>query len=77
MIIRSKNGIKFNKNKNEIKVVFLLGGTRDKKIPQFEALDCLASLTERDNFRERWLSTDNKVKLKNILALSNRERFSG
>lgn len=77
IIIRSKNGIKFNKNKNEIKVVFLLGGTRDKKIPQFEALDCLASLTERDNFRERWLSTDNKVKLKNILALSNRERFSG
>lgn len=76
IIIRSKNGIRFTSNKDKIKAIFLLGGTKDKKLPQFEALDCLASLTESDKFMDRWLGAEGNVKLKNILTISNRERFS-
>ncbi len=75
-IIRSKNGIRFTKNKNDIKALFLLGGTKDKRIPQFEALDCLASVVESKEFKEKWLSVEDHVQLKNMLTLSHRERFS-
>jgi basic amino acid/polyamine antiporter, APA family len=74
-IIRSRNGIRFAGRKNEIKALFLVGGTREKRKAQFEALDCLVSVTEQKKFREKWLTAENHVELKNLLILCNRERL--
>ncbi len=75
-IIRSKNGIRFTDRKDEIKALFLVGGTREKRKPQFEALDCIASVIEQKEFKEKWLTAENHVELKNLLTLCNRDRFS-
>lgn len=75
-IIRSKEGIKFTKNKNRVKAVFLVGGTKDKRKPQFETLDALAELLQKKKFKDNWLAIDDHVKLKNLLTLNQRKRSS-
>jgi basic amino acid/polyamine antiporter, APA family len=74
-IVRSRNGIRFTDRKDEIKAVFLVGGTREKRKPQFEALDCIASVTEQKEFREKWQTAETHTELKNLLILCNRERL--
>lgn len=75
-IIRSKEGIKFTDNKNRIKSVFLIGGTKDKRIAQFKTLDALAELLQQKEFKDNWLTIDNHVKLKNLMTLNQRKRSS-
>ena len=75
-IIRSKEGIKFTDNKNRIKAVFLIGGTKDKRIPQFETLDALAGLLDKKEFKDKWVKAEDHVELKNLLTLNQRKRSS-
>ena len=75
-IIRSKEGIKFTDNKNRINSVFLIGGTKDKRIAQFETLDALAELLQQKEFKDNLLTIDNHVKLKNLMTLNQRNRSS-
>ena len=75
-IIRSKEGIKFTDNKNRVKAVFLVGGTKDKRIPQFETLNALAELLQKKKFKDNWLAIEDHVELKNLLTLNQRKRSS-
>ncbi len=75
-IIRSRKGIRFTDRKDEVKAIFLVGGTREKRKAQFEALDCLASVTEQKEFREKWLTAETPAELKNLLTLCSRKRLS-
>ncbi len=74
IILRSRHGLRFTRRRNKIRAVFLLGGTKDKKIPQFEALDALSQVIEKKKFKRQWLKTDDPVELKNLMVLNQRER---
>ena len=56
--------------------MFLVGGTKDKRIPQFETLDALAELLQKKKFKDNWLAIENHVELKNLLTLNQRKRSS-
>lgn len=74
-IIRSKKGIKFTEDETEVKAVFLLGGTKEKRVLHLKTIAAIATLVGRKGFKEDWLSADNVIELKNIMILSDRKRF--
>ncbi len=74
-IIRAKNGIKFTENENQVKAVFLLGGTKEKRVLHLKILASIATLVGLKDFKEKWLSVDNTIEIKNLMILSNRKRF--
>lgn len=74
-IVRAKKGIKFTETENEVKAVFFLGGTKEKKALHLKALASIATLIGFKDFREKWISIENIIEIKNLMILSNRKRF--
>ncbi len=74
-IIRSKEGIKFTEKENSVKAVFLLGGSRDKRLLHLKTIASIATLVGQEEFRKEWLNAENIGELKNILLLNQRKRF--
>lgn len=74
-IVRSKKGIRFTEKENEVKAVFFLGGTREKRALHLKTIAAIATLVGSEDFQENWLKTENSIKLKNLMILSNRKRF--
>ncbi|KQC14000.1 MAG: hypothetical protein APR63_06570 [Desulfuromonas sp. SDB] len=74
-IIRAKKGIKFTEKENKIKAIFLLGGTKEKRVLHLKTLASIATLVGLKDFQEKWLSVDNIIEIKNLMILSNRKRF--
>ena len=73
-IIRSKKGIRFSEK--EVKAVFLLGGTKDKRILHLKTIASIGSLVSNKDFQENWLNADNITELRNLLILSKRRRLN-
>ena len=74
-IVRAKEGIKFTEKENDVKAVFLLMGTKEKRILHLKALASIASLIGQKNFQNNWLKISDTIELKNLMLLSNRKRF--
>ncbi len=74
-IVRSKNGIKFTELENKVNAVFILGGTKDKRLLHLKTLASIATLVNQKDFEKNWLSVDSIVQIKNLMILSNRKRF--
>lgn len=74
-IVRSKKGIRFTEKENEVKAVFFLGGTKEKRALHLKTIAAIATLVGTEDFQENWLKTENSIKLKNLMILSNRKRF--
>ena len=74
-IVRSKEGIKFTESENKIKAIFLLGGTKEKRLLHLKTLASIATLVGQKDFQKNWLNADNIIELKNLMILSNRKRF--
>ncbi len=74
-IIRCKKGIRFTKEENTVKAIFLLGGTKEKRLLHLKALASIATLVGQKDFKEKWQSADSIIDLKNIMILSSRKRF--
>lgn len=75
IIIRCKDGIKFTDKENDVKAVFLLGGTKDKRILHLKTIASIATLVGLNDFQEQWMNSDNIIELKNIMILNSRKRF--
>ncbi len=74
-IVRAKKGIKFTETENEEKAVFLLGGTKEKRVLHLKTLASIATLVGMKDFQKKWLSVDSIIEIKNLMILSNRKRF--
>jgi len=75
MIVRCKDGIKFTEKENSVKVVFLFGGTIDKRVLHLKTLASIATLVQKENFITNWLIAKDENELRNLILLSGRKRF--
>lgn len=75
IIVRCKKGINFSEEEQGVKAVFFIGGTREHRILHLKTIASIATLVGQKEFVKNWLSTENLVELKNLMILSNRERF--
>ncbi len=74
-IIRAKTGIRFTEDEPEVKAIFLLGGTKDRKALHLKTIAAIASLMSLPEFKQKWLESAGEVELKNLLTLNSRRRY--
>jgi basic amino acid/polyamine antiporter, APA family len=74
-IVRSKKGVKFTDNENSVKAIFVLGGTRDKRVLHLKTIASIATLIGSPDFQQNWQNTNDKIELKNLMILNSRKRF--
>ncbi len=75
-IVRNKKGFIFSDKDNSVKAVFILIGTKDKRLLHLKALASIANLVSQKNFQTDWLNAKNTVELKNLMILNNRKRIN-
>ena len=74
-IIRAKDGIKFTESEDAVQAVFLLGGTKDKRVLHLKTIAAIASLISEPDFEKKWADAKNTVELKNMMTLNSRKRY--
>lgn len=74
-VVRAGKGIEFSESHNSVKAVFILGATSEKRVLHLKTLASIATLVQFKQFKEKWLTLDSTVELKNLMLLSNRLRF--
>ncbi|HMB01604.1 MAG TPA: amino acid permease [Spirochaetota bacterium] len=75
IIVRARKGIKFTPEREHVKAVFILGGTREQRHLHLKTLASIGTLVSQKDFKQKWLETESLVELKNLLILNKRKRF--
>ncbi|TDT68605.1 amino acid/polyamine/organocation transporter (APC superfamily) [Hypnocyclicus thermotrophus] len=73
-IIRCKEGIIYNKEKNNIKSVFLFISSKKMKKTHLQTLASIASLVRDKDFKEKWINAKNADYIRDMVLLSKRKR---
>ena len=76
LIVRCKEGIKFDENEPPVHTVFVLIGSMDERNFHLRALMSIAQIVKEKNFYTRWKNAKNVDELRNIIYLSARKRES-
>ena len=74
VIVRSKKGILFRKDKSPVHIVFALAGTRDERNFHLQSLMSIAQIVQNKDFTNHWLKAKDTEDLRNILLLAQRVR---
>jgi len=75
LIIRCRDGIKFTEKENNVKAVFILGGTKEKRTLHLKTIASIATLVGAKSFQTNWLKAGSIIELKNLMILNRRKRF--
>ena len=74
-VIRTKDGTRFSDEESSVKAVFLLGGTKDRRMLHLKTIAAIASLISQPDFEQRWNEAASDVELKNLLVMNERKRY--
>ncbi|MFP4026759.1 MAG: amino acid permease [Candidatus Brocadiia bacterium] len=74
VLVRSSGGIYFSDEAPEVKAMFFLVGTMDRRNFHLFALSAIAQVTGNPGFLERWLKAKNERALRDVLLLGQRQR---
>ena len=74
-VIRAKDGVRFTKEEDSVKAIFLMGGSSDVRMLHLKTIAAIASLVIQPDFEKKWLEVKNLVKLKNLLLINERRRY--
>ncbi len=74
VVIRCREGIKFNEKKTNIKAVFMFISSKNLHKTHLKILASIASLIKEEGFEKRWVEAKNEDYLRDIVLLSKRER---
>ncbi len=74
VIVRSKKGILFRKDKSPVHIVFALAGTGDERNFHLQSLMSIAQIVQNKDFTNHWLKAKDTEDLRNILLLAQRVR---
>ena len=75
ILIRCKEGIKFTSKEDSVKAVFAFIGTKENRAFHLKTLASIATLVQKDDFEEKWLSAEDTHYLRDMVLLSKRKRF--
>ncbi len=73
-LFRCSDGIIFSENKR-ISTVFVIIGSKDERNFHLRALSAIAQIVQDPYFEEKWLSAKNIEDIRDLILLSNRQRF--
>lgn len=75
MLIRSKLGVKFSEEQQDVKAIFVLAGPMADRNLHLKSLSAIAQIVQNDDFELKWLTANWKKNLKDIVLLGERRRF--
>ncbi|MFO7810454.1 MAG: PTS sugar transporter subunit IIA, partial [Candidatus Delongbacteria bacterium] len=73
-MFRGKKGFEFTENKNDIKAVFVLVGTRDERNFHLRAISAIAQIVRDPEFEKKWLKARTLENLRDVVLLGERIR---
>lgn len=73
-LFRCREGIIFPEDKR-INTVFVIIGSKDERNFHLRALSAIAQIVQGHDFEKRWLSAKNIEHIRDLVLLSNRQRF--
>lgn len=76
LVVRAKEGVSFSEEYPDIKCLFVLFGTKDKRNLHMKALASIAQIIQEKDFEKNWMSARNDNQLKDLLLLSERRRYN-
>lgn len=74
LLVRCKNSVKFSDTSQNIRTIFVLIGTRDKRNFHLRALAAIAQICQNPKFLNRWLSAKNEESLRDVVLMGKRMR---
>jgi len=74
LLIRARDGIKFPHADEEVKIMFVLAGSKDERNYHLRALMAIAQIAQEKGFEQRWLDARDKAGIRNLILLSTRKR---
>ncbi len=74
MLIRTRKGTNYTDLYQEVKAIFVLAGTLDRRNQHLRALASIAQVVHHKDFEKRWLAARGNQELKDLVLLSERNR---
>ncbi len=74
LIARCRPGIYFSDQAPEVRIVFILAGTRDERNFHLRALSAIAQIAHEEKFENRWMQATDEQGLRDIILLASRQR---
>jgi len=74
VVIRCKEGIRFEGHEEPVRIVFVLAGSADERNFHLRALMAIANIVQERGFRQRWMQAADIEHIRDILLLSKRKR---
>jgi len=73
-LVRSKEGVIFDKEKEPVKIMFVLAGTIDERNFHLTALMAIAQMVQNQNFIDKWLKSKTLENIRDSILLAERMR---
>ncbi len=73
-LVRAKRGIQWEEDRENVRAVFVLIGSLDKRDTHLKALMAVSQIVQNDKFFSNWESAENADELKSIIMLMPRKR---
>jgi amino acid transporter/mannitol/fructose-specific phosphotransferase system IIA component (Ntr-type) len=74
LIVRCKEGIYFSEQAPNVKMVFVIAGSRDERNFHLQVLAAIAQMVSNQNFEKKWMKAKDKEALRDIILLGERRR---
>jgi len=74
LLARCKEGINFGDDAEDIKIIFVIIGSRDQRTFHLRALAAIAQIVQDLNFEKKWLKAKSTEALRDIILLGQRRR---
>ncbi|WP_320046012.1 amino acid permease [uncultured Ilyobacter sp.] len=75
MVVRCREGIRFNEKRNSVKAVFLFVSSPTLRKTHLRTLASIASLTREESYERKWMNAKNENYLRDMILLSKRKRI--
>jgi amino acid transporter/mannitol/fructose-specific phosphotransferase system IIA component (Ntr-type) len=73
--VRCKKGIKFSDESEDIKIVFVIAGTKEERPFHLKTLAAIAQSVQNPHFEERWMRSKKIENLRDTILLAKRRRL--
>jgi mannitol/fructose-specific phosphotransferase system IIA component (Ntr-type) len=74
LLARAKKGIYFSEEYPNIKLIFVIAGSKDERQFHLQVLAAIAQIVQQPDFKDKWLAAPSINALRDIVLLADRTR---
>jgi mannitol/fructose-specific phosphotransferase system IIA component (Ntr-type) len=74
LLARSQRGVYFSEKAPEVKIIFVIAGSKDERQFHLRSLAAIAQIVQHPDFQDKWLNAQNIESLRDVILLADRYR---